>query len=132
MSRSALFLCSTTASVLAANTFSQSSLSQYKGLPYRDTRCQGGAQKIPGRVWCAYYDLSSEGIAYHDTDPQNHGSGELNPAGFEFSQGLPQQGEECSYCPHPDWWKHELGLLQLQTGSMTRRMFVVRGENIFA
>jgi hypothetical protein len=80
MSRSALFLCLTTASALAANAFSQSFLCQYKGLPYRDTRYQSGAQKIPGHVLCAYYDLGGEGIAYHDTDPQNHGSGELNPA----------------------------------------------------
>jgi hypothetical protein len=29
-------------------------------------------------VECAYYDLGGEGVAYHDTDPTNHGSGELN------------------------------------------------------
>jgi hypothetical protein len=29
---------------------------------------------------CAYYGLGGEGVAYHDTDPQNYGSGELNPA----------------------------------------------------
>ena len=29
---------------------------------------------------CAYYDLGGEGVSYHDTDPKNHGSGELNPA----------------------------------------------------
>jgi hypothetical protein len=29
---------------------------------------------------CAYYDPGGEGVACHDTDPQNHGSGELNPA----------------------------------------------------
>jgi hypothetical protein len=52
-------------------------LSQYKGLPYHDSRYQGGAQKIPGRVLCAYYDLGGEGVAYHDSDPQNHGGGEL-------------------------------------------------------
>jgi hypothetical protein len=55
-------------------------LAHYKGTPYHDTRYQGGAQKIPGRVICAYYDLGGEGVAYHDTDAINHGSGELNPA----------------------------------------------------
>src|ERR1039458_4900191 len=40
----------------------------------------GGPQKIPGKVLCAYYDLGGEGVAYHDSDPKNHGSGELNPA----------------------------------------------------
>ncbi len=58
----------------------QSFLSQYKGQPYHDSHYQSGPQKIPGKVFCAYYDLGGEGVAYHDTDPANHGSGELNPA----------------------------------------------------
>jgi len=32
-------------------------LKPYRGLPYRGSRYQGGSQKIPGRVLCAYYDL---------------------------------------------------------------------------
>jgi hypothetical protein len=55
-------------------------LSTYKGTPYHDSRYLGGAQKIPGRVQCAYYDLGGEGVAYHDTTPKNEGSGGLNPA----------------------------------------------------
>ena len=55
-------------------------LSQYKGTPFHDTRYHGGAQAIPGRVQCAYYDLGGEGVAYHDTTPKNEGSGGLNPA----------------------------------------------------
>jgi hypothetical protein len=51
----------------------------YRGVPFHDSRYNGGPQKIPGRVMCAYYDLGGEGIAYHDTDPENHGSGHLNP-----------------------------------------------------
>src|SRR6202021_2113018 len=80
MSRRVLSLSLNPASMLAANSYSQSFLSQYKGLPYRDGHHQDGPQKIPGRVFCAYYDLGGEGLAYHDTDPRNHGSGELNPA----------------------------------------------------
>ncbi len=80
MTRRAFSLCFVAASMLPAIAFSQSFLSQYKGLPYHDSRYQGGPQKIPGRVLCAYYDLGGEGVAYHDSDPQNHGSGELNPA----------------------------------------------------
>jgi len=53
-------------------------LDRYKGTPYQDSQYQGGAQKIPGKVLCAYYDLGGEGVAYHDTDAENHGSGELN------------------------------------------------------
>jgi hypothetical protein len=32
----------------------------YKGTPYQDARYQGGPQKIPGRVECAYYDRGGE------------------------------------------------------------------------
>ena len=50
----------------------------YKGKPFQDSVYKGGAQVIPGKVECAYYDLGGEGVAYHDTDAINHGSGELN------------------------------------------------------
>jgi len=50
----------------------------YAGKPFQDVTHTNGAQVIPGRIECACYDLGGEGIAYHDTDPTNHGSGELN------------------------------------------------------
>src|SRR5260370_42590100 len=80
MSRRVFSLCFMAASMLGATALSQSFLSQYKGLPYHDSRYQDGALKIPGQVLCAYYDLGGEGVAYHDSDPQNHVSGELNPS----------------------------------------------------
>jgi len=52
----------------------------YKGVPFHDSRYHGGAQSIPGRVQCAYYDLGGEGVAYHDSTEKNEGSGGLNPA----------------------------------------------------
>jgi hypothetical protein len=51
----------------------------YRGEPFHDSVYRGGAQKIPGRVQCAYYDLGGEGVAYHDSDAKNNGSGNLNP-----------------------------------------------------
>lgn len=36
-------------------------------------------QQIPGKIECEFYDLGGEGIAYHDTDEVNNGSGKLNP-----------------------------------------------------
>ncbi len=42
----------------------------YQGIPFTDSKYTGGAQKIPGKVMCAYYDLGGEGVAYHDTDAQ--------------------------------------------------------------
>lgn len=50
----------------------------YEGEPFRDATHTGGAQTIPGRLEAALYDLGGEGVAYHDTDAINHGSGELN------------------------------------------------------
>ena len=47
---------------------------------------------------CAFYDWGGEGVAYHDTDADNHGSGELNPANGsylnEFRMG---EGVDTSY-----------------------------------
>ena len=79
MNRITVRLCFMAALMLPATASSQSFLSRYEGVPYHDNVYHGGPQKIPGRV-CAYYDLGGEGIAFHDSDPQNHGSGELNPA----------------------------------------------------
>src|SRR5579863_9566593 len=98
MSRRAFCLWIAAIAVLPAIAFSQSFLSQYKGLPYHDSRYQDGAQKIPGRVLCAYYDLGGEGVAYHDSDPQNHGSGELNPAdGTYLNEFRIHEGVDTSY-----------------------------------
>jgi hypothetical protein len=83
---------------ISATASSQSFLDNYKGEPFHDSAYHGGAQKIPGRVLCAYYDLGGEGIAYHDTDPQNHGSGELNPAdGTYLNEFRIHEGVDTSY-----------------------------------
>jgi hypothetical protein len=73
-------------------------LVHYKGKPFTDALHPAGEQKIPGRVECALYDVGGEGVAYHDTDAANHGSGELNPANGkylnEFRKG---EGVDTSY-----------------------------------
>ena len=50
----------------------------YPGQPFHDAVHQTGAPSIPGIVQCALYDLGGEGVAYHDTDATNNGSGKLN------------------------------------------------------
>jgi hypothetical protein len=98
MNRSLLFFCCIAVSTLSTAASSQSFVSQYKGEPYHDSHYQGGPQKIPGRVLCAYYDLGGEGVAYHDTDPVNHGSGELNPAdGTYLNEFRMHEGVDTSY-----------------------------------
>jgi hypothetical protein len=50
----------------------------YQGKPFTDAFHKTGPPSIPGLVQCALYDLGGEGVAYHDTDAVNNGSGELN------------------------------------------------------
>lgn len=78
-------------------------LKKYKGTPYQDSRHQGGAQRIPGRVECAYYDRGGEGVAYHDSDSKNNGSGALNPAdGTYLNQFRMDEGVDISYTKFHD------------------------------
>jgi hypothetical protein len=73
-------------------------LSNYKGAPYEDSRYHEGAQKIPGKVYCAYYDRGGEGVAYHDTEAKNQGSGGLNPAdGTYLNEFRKDEGVDTSY-----------------------------------
>jgi hypothetical protein len=78
-------------------------LQGYQGRPFHDSVYQGGPQKIPGRVQCAYYDLGGEGIAYHDSDAVNHGSGGLNPAdGSYLNEFRMKEGVDTSYTKFHD------------------------------
>jgi hypothetical protein len=78
-------------------------LKNYKGTPYQDARYPGGAQKIPGRVECAYFDRGGEGVAYHDADAKNNGSGGLNPAdGTYLNQFRMDEGVDISYTKFHD------------------------------
>jgi hypothetical protein len=76
---------------------------QYQGVPFEDSHHKGGAQKIPGRVECAYYDRGGEGVAYHDSDSKNNGSGGLNPAdGTYLNQFRMDEGVDTSYTKFHD------------------------------
>lgn len=84
--------------MIAACCATVSAAKHYSGKPFHDSVYQGGAQKIPGRVQCAYYDLGGEGVAYHDADSQNHGSGSLNPRdGSYLNQFRMDEGVDISY-----------------------------------
>lgn len=59
---------------------------------------QGKPQHIPGRVQCEFYDEGGEGVAYHDTDSVNHGSGQLNPVnGTLLNEFRMKEGVDISY-----------------------------------
>lgn len=70
----------------------------YAGKPFQDSVYHGGPQAIPGQVQCAYYDLGGEGVAYHDSDAVNNGSGKLNPAnGTYMNEFRMREGVDTSY-----------------------------------
>jgi hypothetical protein len=72
-------------------------LKDYKGIPFQDERHKG-TQTIPGRVECAAYDRGGEGVAYHDTEAKNLGSGGLNPAdGTYLHEFRMNEGVDTSY-----------------------------------
>jgi len=56
------------------------SLLSYSQTHYEGSAWNGKNQEIPGKLQCEFYDLGGEGVAYHDTDSTNNGSGNLNPA----------------------------------------------------
>jgi len=68
------------------------------GEPFHDAVRAGDPQRIPGAVFCAYYDLGGEGVAFHDTDGENQGSGKLNPAdGSYLNEFRRHEGLDVSY-----------------------------------
>jgi hypothetical protein len=77
-------------------------LKNYAGTPYGDSH-HPGMQIIPGRVECAYYDRGGEGVAYHDSDAINQGSGKLNPAnGTYLNEFRMNEGVDTSYTKFHD------------------------------
>ena len=62
----------------------------YKGKPFKDAHHKQGAQVIPGRVELALYDLGGEGVAYHDTTPENEGA-KLNHTQGHWRPGVPKE-----------------------------------------
>ncbi|MEI9909702.1 MAG: hypothetical protein WDO71_08500 [Bacteroidota bacterium] len=69
------------------------SLSKHTGKPWRSAM-----QSVPGRVECEQYDEGGEGIAYHDADSINNGSGKLNPVnGNPLNEFRIKEGVDISY-----------------------------------
>jgi hypothetical protein len=68
-------------------------IDSYKGTPW-DSK----PQNIPGKIECELYDNGGEGVAYHDLDSTNNGSGKLNPAnGNFFNEFRMNEGVDISY-----------------------------------
>ncbi len=84
-----------TSVISGAQVFSQQ---KYAGKPWN-----GSVQQIPGKVQCEFYDTGGEGIAYHDKDSVNNGSGKLNPADGTFlNEFRMKEGVDISYTKFRD------------------------------
>lgn len=69
------------------------SLQIYHGQPW-----QNKPQHIPGKIECEWYDRGGEGVAYHDSDSINNGSGKLNPVnGDPLNEFRMAEGVDISY-----------------------------------
>jgi hypothetical protein len=77
------------ATIFSGTAFTEScqtekSKKYYQGVQYSDSIFKSGIQNIPGKLQCEYYDFGGEGIAFHDNDTINSGSGRLNPADGQY------------------------------------------------
>jgi len=78
---------------LLAGAFKTSAQKTYAGKAWHDS-----IQVIPGKVECEKYDVGGEGIAYHDADSVNNGSGHLNPNdGTFYNTFRINEGVDISY-----------------------------------
>jgi hypothetical protein len=91
----------------------------YQGKPFKDSVYPGGPQMIPGRIRCAYYDFGGEGVAYHDSDPINHGSGELNPPDGSYLHAFRQdEGVDTSYIKGNGYDDHPYNFIEPELGQL--------------
>jgi hypothetical protein len=103
LSRSQYSLCAVVVAGLSLAGIASGQSKPYAGEPFHDSVYHDGAQKIPGRVQCAYYDFGGEGIAYHDADAKNNGSGSLNPPdGSHLNTFRMDEGVDTSYTKFHD------------------------------
>ncbi len=79
--------------VIAFSTHSSLCQTTNSGKPW-----QNKIQQIPGRIECEFYNEGGEGVAYHDSDSINNGSGKLNPANGTFlNEFRMKEGVDISY-----------------------------------
>src|SRR5882724_8226096 len=79
-------------------------------------------QTIPGKIECEFYDRGGEGIAYHDSDSINNGSGKLNPINgdplneFRMGEGVDISYTKANGIDNNPYNKTEPALNQLYVG----------------
>jgi hypothetical protein len=69
----------------------------YGGIPFIDSVKAFVPLSFPGKMECEFYDKGGEGIAYHDSDPQNNGSGGLNTGPTYYDKFRKGEAPDISY-----------------------------------
>jgi hypothetical protein len=76
-------------------------------------------QQIPGKVQCEWYDNGGEGVAYHDADSINNGSGKLNPVnGTLLNEFRMKEGVDISYTKERDIDNNPFNLVEPLMGQL--------------
>lgn len=96
--------CLISAFLIFINTIkAQNQTLKYRGKVYHDSQYNNGPQVIPGKLQCEYYDFGGEGIAFHDLDSINSGSGRLNkPDGSYLNEFRINEPVDISYTKFRD------------------------------
>ena len=81
---------------------SKDSSDTYKGSAYSDEVFKISPQSIPGKLQCEYYDDGGEGVAYHDIDSHNNGSGNLNKGADYLSNFRKNEAVDISFTKFHD------------------------------
>jgi hypothetical protein len=90
----------------------QNEISNYSEKPFSDSKYTNGAQQIPGKIQLEYYDIGAEGVAFHDSDSTNSGSGRLNPAdGTYLNEFRINEPIDISYTKSRDIDDHDYNLV---------------------
>jgi hypothetical protein len=79
-----LFIVATLLLLVFCQCAQKTTVKGYSGTFYFHDSLNHAPQVIPGRLECELYDNGGEGIAFHDSDTINSGSGHLNPANGTF------------------------------------------------
>lgn len=110
-SKSAVAIILITGLFIACN--SGKSVTSEEKATFSDEKYSGGPQTIPGKVQLEYYNLGGEGVAYHDTDSINSGSGRLNLAdGSYLNEFRIKEAVDISYTKSRDIDNHEFNLVK--------------------
>lgn len=84
--------------VLFSTSCNKKPKKEHDGKPWK-----GVIQKIPGKIQYEFYDEGGEGVAYHDQDSINNGSGTLNPPDGTFlNEYRKDEGVDISYIKFQD------------------------------